>query len=342
MNWKNYGLINAKNLDADSFTSEKGIKFRREIFPLLKFLISKNTGKEIHILSYPQLDKDEAFIFAAGHSFPGEIATNLAAIDRSTYTLIGTTDQVDHNPQMYFLWLTGLIYVNKLDSNSRKESYKKMLKVLNNNSSVMLFPEGVLNNTENLNCETLYPGIYHLAIESKKRIVPIVSYYDYDNGAVYIAADNPLDISGLEKDDAKSLLRDKLATLRFNLARVSYEQATSINEPLAPDEFSTLNQELNIELYRKELSGDIRLAYMELRKKIYNEVKWIEPNWDEEIMHYKEHGVDSPEEVFSFIDNVDLSQKAPEVIETLAPVLRRRLEQKKYDFKDYMKNNWNK
>lgn len=342
MNWKNYGLINVKNLDVEKFSSSKGIKFRRDIFPILKLLISKNTGKEIHIISYPKLDKEESYIFAAGHSFPGEVATNLAAIDRSTYTLVGTTDQVDHNPQMYFLWMTGLIYVNKFDSKSRKEAYQKMLKVLNNNSSVMLFPEGVLNNSENLNCGTLYPGFYHLAIESKKQVIPIVSYYDYDNQAVYIAADNPIDFSSFNKKDAKSMLRDRIATLRFNLARISYEQAKNMDRLLAPEEFANLNTKLNVELYRKDLSGDIHLEYMELRKKIYNEVKWITPNWDEEIMYYNEYGVVSPEDAFSYIDNIDLSQKSSEIIKTLTPVLKKRLEYKKYNFKDYMKKNWDK
>lgn len=342
MNWKNYGLVSAKNLDAEHFTSIKGIKFRRNIFPLLKLLISKNTGKETYTISYPKLKQNESYIYAAGHSFPGEIATNLSAIDRSTYTLVGTTDQVDHNPQMYFLWMTGLIYVNKLDLESRKESFKKMLKVLENGSSVMLFPEGVLNNTENLNCGTLYPGVYHLAKESKKQVVPIVSHYDYDNQVVYIAACNPLDFSMLEKDEAKSLLRDKLATLRFNLARISLEQAKSMIKILTPEEFLNLNPELNVELKRNDLHGDIHMKYMELRKKIYNEVKWVKPNWDEEIMFYKEQGVNSFDEVFSFLDNIDLSNKSPDVIKTIAPLLVKKMESRKYNFKNYMKDNWNK
>ena len=142
-----------------------------------------------------------------------------------------------------------------------------MLKVLNNNSSVMLFPEGVLNNSENLDCVTLYPGVYYLSLESKKQVVPIVSHYDYDSQAVYIAADNPLDFTELKKDEAKSLLRDKLATLRFNLARICYEQAKNMNRVLTPEEFVNLNPELKIQLYRNSLEGNIHLEYMNLRKK---------------------------------------------------------------------------
>ena len=206
----------------------------------------------------------------------------------------------------------------------------------------MLFPDGVLNNSENMNCGTLYPGVYHLAIEAEKKVVPIVSYYNYENQVVYIAADNPIDFNNMEKEEANTMLRDKIATIGFNLARISYEQAKKINRILTPEEFVKLNPEPDIELYRKDLTGDIHLAYMQKRKRIYNEVKWITPNWDEEIMHYKEHGIILPEDAISYIDNIDFSQKSPEIIEILSPVLKRRLEYRKYNFKDYMKKNWDK
>ena len=341
--WKNYGLIKAKNNDAQKFTSDFGIKMRHVSYPLLKFIIKHNTGKKTYLVSYPKLDKEEGYIFAAGHSFPGEIATNLSAIDRNAYTLIGTTDQVDHNPQMYFLWASGLIYVDKLDDKSRKESFKKMKRVLDKNSSVLMFPEGVLNNTENSNCERLYPGVYHLARETGKKIVPIVSKYKYENNTVLVAAEEPIDVSNMDKKEALILLRDTLATLRFNLSRMSIPQAKKCKELLTPEEFKQLNPELKIELIRKSLSGDIHLKHMEKRKKIYQEVKWnYGEAFEEEIMHYKDKEIDDFDEVYSFIDDIDLSKKSKETREILAPILRKRLQNKKYDMKQYMKENWNK
>ena len=143
-------------------------------------------------------------------------------------------------------------------------------------------------------------------------------------------------------DKATSINLKKLATLRFNLARICYEQAKNMNRVLTPEEFVNLNPELKIQLYRNSLEGNIHLEYMNLRKKIYNEVKWVNPNWDEEIMSYKEHGIYSFDEVFSFIDNIDLSKKSPEIAQILNPILKKRLENEKYNFKNYMKQNWNK
>lgn len=343
MNWKNYGLIKAKNLDVDTFTSDFGIKLRKIAYPMLNFIIKKNQDKEVKIVAYPNLQDDKAYIFAAGHSFPGEIASNLYAIDRNAYTLIGTTDQVDHNPQMYFLWINGLIYVNKLDTDSRKESYKKMVRVLNQNTSVLMFPEGVLNNSENLNCMPLYPGVYHLALETNKKVVPIVSNYDYENQVILIAADDPMDFNGLSKKQALVKLRDNLATLRFNLSRMSLEQVNNISVPLLPSEFSKLNPTFNVELLRSTLEGDIHQQYMDYRKKIYQEVKWTCGDaFEEEIMTYKDKNVSEFNDVFSFVENINLSQKNEEVREMLNPILQRIKDDKKYDIKEYMKKNWNK
>ena len=343
MAWKNLLLVNSKNLDAEHFTSDTGIKIRRVVYPILNAIIKVANGKKVYLVSYPELDEKKNYIFAAGHSFPGDIGSNLSVIDRPTYTLVGTTDQVDRNPQMNFLWANGMIYVNKLDSDSRKESYKKMVRILNSGTSVMLFPEGVLNNTENLNCGTLYPGVYYLALETGKEVVPIVANYNHEENVVLIAASNPICFEGREKDEAKKELRDTLATLRFNLSRMTTEQAKSLKRVLTPEEFLSYNPDLNVELKRDSLTGDIHMKYLELRKNIYNEVKWFNSEcFDEEIMYYKENGVTNFEDVYAFLDNIDFSTKSPEVYSLLQPVLKLKREKEKYNVKEYMKKNWNK
>ena len=66
---------------------------------------------------------------------------------------------------MYAAWLNGFIYVDRNNTQSRKDAINKMLRVLKNGNSVLIFPEGVLNNSENLLCMPLYPGVYHMATE---------------------------------------------------------------------------------------------------------------------------------------------------------------------------------
>lgn len=315
MAWKNYGIIETKNLDAEKFTTDFGIKARRIINPVVKLGIKAVVKEKINIVEYPKLEKKEPYIFAAGHSFPGEIAANLASIDRNAYVLIGTTDQLDHNPQMYAAWLNGLIYVNRLDPKSRKECMKKMERVLNNGTSVLMFPEGVLNNSENLYCQPLFPGVYYLSQNTGKKVVPIVSHKEYGSDVINIAASEPIDLTNMTKKEALSELRDALSTLRYNLVD---------------------NSQI---LRREDLQGDIHLQHLERRKNTYNEVKWTKDVWEEEIRVYHEGGMLFPSEVWQTLENVQIT---PENAWIFAPILAQIEEDKKYDIVRYMKKNWNK
>ena len=71
-----------KNHDAEHFTSDFGIHVRRFIHPLIRGISRIAADKPLKVLQYPRLEKGLRYIFAAGHSFPGEIASNLAVIDR--------------------------------------------------------------------------------------------------------------------------------------------------------------------------------------------------------------------------------------------------------------------
>ena len=105
---------------------------------------------------YPKLEKDMPYIFASTHYFNEDIIAALATVDRSAYALIGTTDQVENNTLMYAAWAYGLIYVDRRSQESRKQSILKMEHVLNNGTSVIMYPEGGWNNTENLICKRLF------------------------------------------------------------------------------------------------------------------------------------------------------------------------------------------
>ena len=211
----NIGLKNLKVANVDTFTTNVGIKLRRVINPVLRPILKLATKREIIVESYPNLDPKKNYIFASTHSFDEDIIAGLATIKHPKYILMGTTDQIDHNPQMYAAWLNGMIYVNRLDPESRKESVKKMERVLNNGSSVLLFPEGGWNNTENLICQKLFAGPYILAQKTGVEVVPMSAYNAHNSDKIYINVGEPIDLSNLSKDEAKEKLRDSMANLMY-------------------------------------------------------------------------------------------------------------------------------
>lgn len=313
---KNIGLIKLEKSNIDNFTSITGLKIRKIINKPVRYVLKKATKGNIIVEDYPILEKNRPYIFAATHSFVEEISATLASIDRSAYTLCGTTDQFENNPRMYFNWLTGIIFVDRYDEESRKSSIPKMEKVLQNGSSILIFPEGGLNNTENLLVMKLFSGPYTLSKNTEIDVVPISTFNENGSKDIYVSASEPLPLYKYDKKEALILLRDALATMKYNQME---KHASRIK--------------------REDLPEDPRLHFMEERRKEYLNTKWTRDVWDEELTIFREKDAPTPEEIRESIDNINVNSSNAGI---LAPVLVRRLEDKKYNFKRYMHENWNK
>jgi len=272
----NIGLIRLKKATVKTFTTNPGLKIRKYINKPLRYILVKSTKAKIVVEAYPKLEKDEAYIFASTHFHTEDIISNLAILDRNAYALMGTTDQIEHNPLMYGAWLNGFIYVNRLDEKSRKDSISKMERVLNAGNSILMWPEGGLNNTENLLCQKLFGGPYYLAKKTGKKVVPISNYLEPTTNTIYIRVGSPIDLTKYDKEEALDILRDLMATMMFD--QIKYH---------------------SIPIKRSELTGDHHLAHMEDRRKEYLKEKWTRDVWDEELTTYKDEETKKHEEVMS-------------------------------------------
>lgn len=312
----NTGLGKLKDLNIEAFDSNAGYVIRRGINPALRRILKLATERKIIVESYPKLEKKKPYIFVSTHSFDEDIISCLATINRNAYVLIGTTDQLEHNPKMYAAWINGLVYVDRFEDKSRKNSQIKMQKVIEHGSSDLIFAEGGYNNTENLLCMDLFASPYNLNKSTKAPVVPMSVFHEHGSDKIYIRAAEPMDVSHLEKKEALLRIRDSLATMMY----LTMEDHAS-------------------RLTRSELEGDLHLKYMEERRQEYLRVKWTRDVWDEELTRYVPKDKPLPSDVRSFVDKVHVDKNNAYV---LAPVLVKRLEDKKYDFKQYMKENWNR
>lgn len=229
---------------------------------------------------------------------------------------MGTTEQLEHNPKIYANWLTGFIYVNREDSKSRKESLPKMERVINSGSSILIFPEGGWNNTENLLVQNLFSGVYLLAKNTGAKVVPISTFNEFNSKEIYIKVGDPIDLCEFDKKEALIKLRDSLATMK-------YEQIENHSTAIK----------------RNELGKDPRKEYMEQLKGEYLKIKWTKDVWEEELTVYKDKENPGPVEVRESFDNVKVTRENAHIT---APILVKRLEDKNYDFKRYMHENWDK
>lgn len=182
-----------------------------------RFVLRKATKRKIIIDSYPKLKKDEAYIFVSNHSYDEDIVSGLGNIDRNAWLLNGSTHQLKYNPQMYAAWVNRMIYVSRISDKSRKDSVKKMLRILDNKSSIFMFLEGGWNNTENLLMQPLFSGSWILARETGCKVVPLVSFNEHDSKNIYIRVQEPLDLGSMKKEKALVLLRDQMATMIWKI-----------------------------------------------------------------------------------------------------------------------------
>jgi len=299
----------------ESFTSSYGIKLRRIIKPVLRPILRLASGRRMHIVNYPKLEKGTPYIFASTHSFVDDVITNYACVDRSAYMLIGTPDQVEHNPLMYAAWLCGMIFVDKVNEQSRKYAVEKMARVLESGSSVIVYPEGAWNNTENLLVQPLFASPWILAQRTGCKVVPVAMYQEYKKKDVWYSAGEPLDLSGMEKKEALDTLRDAMASLYWELM---IEHGTVLK--------------------RDELGSDPRLDFIDERMREYLCTKWTRDDWDMEVTIYRDKTLPPPpEDVRASFDNVKLTAENAAI---LAPIHACREEDKKYDLVSYMQKNW--
>lgn len=313
---KNVGLQHVKNLRVNNFTTKFGLKLRRVIHSPFRQVLKLATKRKVFLESYPKLKPNTPYIFASTHSFDEDIVAALSVIDRNAYVLLGTTNQIECNPQIYAAWINGMIYVNRLDKESRKDAVSKMKFVLENGSSVLLYPEGGWNNTENLLCQPLFAGPYTLAKETGLEVVPIATFNEAGSNEIYIRVGEPMKLSQKGKREALDDLRNSLGTMM-------YEHIERHSTPLV----------------RSQLGANYRQEFMEQRRLEYLRVKWTRDIWDEELAFYHDKERPLPIKIRESLKNVNITKNNAYI---MAPILERIEEDEQYDFKTYMKKNWNK
>jgi hypothetical protein len=192
-----------------------------------------------------------------------------------------------------------------------------MERILKSGSSILIFPEGGHNNTENLLCNKLFAGPYILSRETDVKVVPIAPFYEYGGDTIYMNVGEPIDLAKFEnKKDALTMLRDIFATMVYeNIEKHSTH------------------------IIRSELKNDFHINFMEQRRKEYLKNSWTRDVWDEELTCYLDAYDKEKIYVMESMDNIQVTEKNASI---MGPILVKRNEQKKYNFNDYMHRNWDK
>lgn len=298
----------SKPVSLSGLTEREGIDLLRNILADNYYKLMETYGRSTRKELLGNCDNSD-------DAWDSYLQKHIGVTDRSAYMLIGTPDQVEHNPAMYAAWLNGMIFVDKDNPKSRKDSVEKMVRILNSGTSVIKYPEGAWNNTESLLVQPLFAGPWILAQRTGCEVVPVALYHEYKSKDVFYRANDPLILSDKDKKTALDELRDQMASLY-------YEMLLAHSSPLT----------------RNALGAEPRLLYNEERMREYLCVHWTRDDWGMEITIYRDKTFPPvPEEVRASFDNVQLTAQNAAI---MAPVLAERALDLKYDLVTYIKQNW--
>lgn len=181
----------------------------------LLFLLVKNISKKyIHgeLIIDNKLSYEGPAIYAVNHTNVSDVPVMFHTLSKQTYVLCGTRsqkfiDSIGFN-------LNGVIWVDRHSVKSKKRSTDKIYRILQSGGSVMWFPEGTWNLTENLLMLPMRWGIVKMAAKANVPIVPISIYYTGEK--IYSKVGELLSVTPTEDAiTAITRLRDDMATMKY-------------------------------------------------------------------------------------------------------------------------------
>lgn len=211
----------------------KGLRLHRNIHPFLRWLLKVKS--KVCGLTYEIIDNKfsrysrETVVYAVTHIGKYDFEMIMEALPIVAYPFAGDWELQYGNVDDYFLRANGVIYVDTEDKEDRINSAKLMVKTLEEGMSVMIFPEGIWNLSESLPMQKIYGGAIQTAKEAEVQIVPIA--IEQRSKHFYINVGEKMDVTKLEKEAGLQMLRDILATLKWEIwERLPMERRADVPE----------------------------------------------------------------------------------------------------------------
>lgn len=212
---------------------EKALKWHSFVIKVLK-LDMLVVGQKQRILHDRRIRKDVPTIYACTHIGRYDAEQLLLAIGHQAHVFFGDPGDIYRTVNGLLLHFNGVIYVETNNKNDRIASKSAINKLMNQGGSLLIFPEGAWNITENLPVMRLYSGAVETAIKTSCDIVPI-AMEEYGNTYVINIGGN-ISFRGRSIEDKNSLtdeLRNELCKLRWEIWE---DKGIVCRESLRPNE----------------------------------------------------------------------------------------------------------
>lgn len=233
---KNHKSLSNKQLEFEKYKQKKSkilsqdsyipMKIRKAIRPMLRGMLwtsRKLQGYEIEMLNRTEIPQGKPVIFAVSHIAKLDFEIVSEIIMEQYFILAADFMVVKGKFPGLFFWMNGVVYVDVRDKTDRRNSRDLMVKILNANGNIMIFPEGAWNLSPNEIIYDIQLGVVDMAMETGAVIIPI-SLEQYEEKKKFVinmgTAIELNRMNGNTKDvkiQKTSELRDIMATLKYEI-----------------------------------------------------------------------------------------------------------------------------
>lgn len=212
--------------DPDKILSERGVRIRRKLNPIIKLLgplflsykqviESRNDLLGIDGPDAPLQLTDEPVLWCPNHRFKDDVLASVLVV-RHSYILFGSLPQFYNTFDGITAFLNGVIMCNRKVSSSKRASIENASKAIGMGTDMLVFPEGVWNKHPDKLLLDFWPGAYRIAKETGSKIIPVIHYLadphkKYKGNVIHTVIAEPICCGGGEAE-VLELLRDTIAT----------------------------------------------------------------------------------------------------------------------------------
>ena len=196
----------------------KYIRLREALYPLfVKFVtLDRIARKQTITILGNQKKYKEQVIYACTHIGGDDCQRIFEAIRRGCWWFIGDPGGLYKEASGLLFHLNGCIMLDTGDKEDRHIAYLRGVELLKNGGTLMIYPEGARNGTENLPVMEMFQGTAKMAIETNTKIIPI-AIEQYKNRFVINIGNEIFPNNFCSSVDLTQKLRDILATLKWEI-----------------------------------------------------------------------------------------------------------------------------
>lgn len=198
-----------------SLTDNKAIMLFKDLLrPVLSLIAGFRVPYQV-ILEQPcRLLPDKPAIYAVNHSCFADTPIMGRITPRRSYILLGK-QRLGFSDWLYFI-LNGVIFVDRKDKEDMAASKLAMTAYLSKGRSIVMFPEGTWNLTENQLILPMKWGVIDVAQKTGAQIIPTVLEYSREQKKCFVRFGEPMVVSPENsKAEAITALRDTMAAMRW-------------------------------------------------------------------------------------------------------------------------------